>query len=102
MGRPSRKPKNPKRCSWSITRATGANEYEPRRHEEHGVSFFASVPSVSPWFVIKEDVMRRALLAIIGLVTLVQVSGYGQAARLHPHRIAVFGSSVANGRGDEF
>ena len=46
--------------------------------------------------------MRRILLAIIGLVTLVQVSGYGQAARLHPHRIAVFGSSVANGRGDEF
>ena len=46
--------------------------------------------------------MRRALLAIVGLVTLVQVAGYGQAARLHPHRIAVFGSSVANGRGDEF
>src|SRR6267142_7238543 len=46
--------------------------------------------------------MRRILLGIIGLVTLVQISGYGQAARLHPHRIAVFGSSVANGRGDEF
>jgi len=46
--------------------------------------------------------MRRALLVVVGLVTLVQVSGYGQAARLHPHRIAVFGSSVANGRGDEF
>src|ERR1043165_7363855 len=24
-----------------------------------------------------------------------------RSARLHPHRIAVFGSSVANGRGDE-
>jgi len=46
--------------------------------------------------------MRRILLAIVGLITLVQISGYGQAARLHPHRIAVFGSSVANGRGDEF
>jgi hypothetical protein len=46
--------------------------------------------------------MRRILLTIVGLVTLVQVSGYGQATRLHPHRIAVFGSSVANGRGDEF
>ena len=46
--------------------------------------------------------MRRILLTIVGLVTLVQVSGYGQATGLHPHRIAVFGSSVANGRGDEF
>jgi lysophospholipase L1-like esterase len=46
--------------------------------------------------------MRRTLLALVGLVTLVQISGFGQAARLHPHRIAVFGSSVANGRGDEF
>jgi hypothetical protein len=46
--------------------------------------------------------MRRTLLALVGLVTLVQISGVGQAARLHPHRIAVFGSSVANGRGDEF
>jgi hypothetical protein len=45
--------------------------------------------------------MRRTLLALVGLITLVQISGYGQAARLHPHRIAVFGSSVANGRGDE-
>lgn len=46
--------------------------------------------------------MRRTLLVLVGLVTLVQISGFGQAARLHPHRIAVFGSSVANGRGDEF
>jgi lysophospholipase L1-like esterase len=45
--------------------------------------------------------MRRTLIAIVGLVTLIQVAGHGQAARLHPHRIAVFGSSVANGRGDE-
>jgi hypothetical protein len=45
--------------------------------------------------------MRRTL-AIVGLVILVQIVGYGQATRLHPHRIAVFGSSVANGRGDEF
>jgi hypothetical protein len=46
--------------------------------------------------------MRRILIAVVGLVILVQVVGHGQAARLHPHRIAVFGSSVANGRGDEF
>ena len=46
--------------------------------------------------------MRRILVAVVGLVTLVQVVGHGQATRLHPHRIAVFGSSVANGRGDEF
>jgi lysophospholipase L1-like esterase len=45
--------------------------------------------------------MRRTLLVLVGLVTLVQISGFGQAAGLHPHRIAVFGSSVANGRGDE-
>jgi lysophospholipase L1-like esterase len=45
--------------------------------------------------------MRRIVVAVVGLVALVQVVGYGQATRLHPHRIAVFGSSVANGRGDE-
>ena len=46
--------------------------------------------------------MRRALVAVVGLVTLVATIGHAQqAARLHPHRIAVFGSSVANGRGDE-
>jgi GDSL-like lipase/acylhydrolase family protein len=45
--------------------------------------------------------MRRILVVIVGLLTLVQVASHGQAARLHPHRIAVFGSSVANGRGDE-
>ena len=46
--------------------------------------------------------MRRTLVALVGLVTLVTSIGYAQqAARLHPHRIAVFGSSVANGRGDE-
>src|ERR1043165_5435740 len=46
--------------------------------------------------------MRRILVAVVGLVTLAQLVGHGQATRLHPHRIAVFGSSVANGRGDEF
>ena len=45
--------------------------------------------------------MRRILVVIVGLLTLAQVASHGQAARLHPHRIAVFGSSVANGRGDE-
>ena len=46
--------------------------------------------------------MRRTLVALVGLVSLVTSIGYAQqAARLHPHRIAVFGSSVANGRGDE-
>ncbi len=45
--------------------------------------------------------MRRILVTIVGLVILGQAVGHGQAARLHPHRIAVFGSSVANGRGDE-
>ena len=46
--------------------------------------------------------MRRILVAIVALVSLVPIVGLGQGARLHPHRIAVFGSSVANGRGDEF
>ena len=46
--------------------------------------------------------MRRILIAVVALVSLVPIVGYGQATRLHPHRIAVFGSSVANGRGDEF
>ena len=41
--------------------------------------------------------MRRILVAVVGLVTLAQLVGHGQATRLHPHRIAVFGSSVANG-----
>jgi len=45
--------------------------------------------------------MRRILIAVVALITLVPIVGSGQAARLHPHRIAVFGSSVANGRGDE-
>ena len=45
--------------------------------------------------------MRRVLVVIVGLLTLGQIAGAQQAARLHPHRIAVFGSSVANGRGDE-
>src|ERR1044072_992117 len=45
--------------------------------------------------------MRRVFVVIVGLLTLTQI-GCGQpAARLHPHRSAVFGSSVANGRGDE-
>jgi hypothetical protein len=41
------------------------------------------------------------LLTVIAVAGLTQV-GHGQAARLNPHRIAVFGSSVANGRGDEY
>jgi len=45
--------------------------------------------------------MRRILVAVVGLITLAQLVGHGQSTRLHPHRIAVFGSSVANGRGDE-
>jgi lysophospholipase L1-like esterase len=45
--------------------------------------------------------MRRILVVIVNFVILAQVVGHGQATRLHPHRIAVFGSSVANGRGDE-
>ena len=45
--------------------------------------------------------MRRLLPLLLALVVS-QAVGYGQAAKLHPRRIAVFGSSVANGRGDEF
>lgn len=49
---------------------------------------------------------RRLILALLAFVGLVQVLGQAQTpsqpARLHPRRIAVFGSSVANGRGDEF
>jgi hypothetical protein len=47
----------------------------------------------------------RLVLAIVAVAGLLQAVGYGQEpqapARLHPRRIAVFGSSVANGRGDE-
>ena len=44
---------------------------------------------------------RRFFLALVALASLIPIVAYGQAARLHPHRIAVFGSSVANGSGDE-
>jgi hypothetical protein len=43
----------------------------------------------------------RLALALLIALSFVQAVGYGQAARLHPRRIAVFGSSVANGTGDE-
>ncbi len=44
----------------------------------------------------------RMLLSILLALFVAQTVGYGQTAKLHPRRIAVFGSSVANGRGDEF
>jgi lysophospholipase L1-like esterase len=44
----------------------------------------------------------RLLLVLLAVVFINEAVGFGQAARLHPRRIAVFGSSVANGRGDEF
>ena len=48
----------------------------------------------------------RVALVVFAAVSLIQV-GQAQNApqpqtKLHPHRIVVFGSSVANGRGDEF
>jgi lysophospholipase L1-like esterase len=42
----------------------------------------------------------RIVLPLVAIAAFVVVA-HGQAARLHPHRIAVFGSSVANGTGDE-
>lgn len=42
----------------------------------------------------------RFVLAVLSVVGLLQAVDHGQAAR--PRRIAVFGSSVANGAGDEF
>ena len=44
----------------------------------------------------------RLMLALLAVAGLAQAVALGQAARLHPRRIAMFGSSVANGRGDEF
>ena len=44
----------------------------------------------------------RPLLSLLLALLVSQAVGYGQTAKLHPRRIAVFGSSVANGRGDEF
>ena len=64
----------------------------------------------------------RLVLGLLAAISLLQVVGYTQTAqapaapaaqaprpaqaaapaKLHPHRIAVFGSSVANGTGDEF
>lgn len=44
----------------------------------------------------------RPLLSLLLALVVSQAIGYGQTAKLHPRRIAVFGSSVANGRGDEF
>ena len=43
----------------------------------------------------------RFVLALLVAGALAQAGLIAQEARLHPHRIAVFGSSVANGRGDE-
>ena len=48
----------------------------------------------------------RVALVLFAAVSLIQV-GQAQNApqpqtKLHPKRIAMFGSSVANGRGDEF
>ena len=43
----------------------------------------------------------RVALAVLFAGALAQTGLVGQETRLHPHRIAVFGSSVANGRGDE-
>ena len=42
----------------------------------------------------------RLILAVLAVVGLMQVAGYGQTTR--PRRIAGFGSSVAFGTGDEF
>jgi hypothetical protein len=44
----------------------------------------------------------RLMLALVAVAGLAQAVALGQGARLHPRRIAMFGSSVANGRGDEF
>lgn len=43
----------------------------------------------------------RFVLALLVAGALAQAALIAQEARLHPRRIAVFGSSVANGRGDE-
>jgi lysophospholipase L1-like esterase len=42
----------------------------------------------------------RLVLALVAVTSLIQAVDHGQTAR--PRRIAVFGSSVANGTGDEF
>jgi len=42
------------------------------------------------------------VLALVAWVGVIQAELQGQATRLHPRRIAIFGSSVANGTGDEF
>ena len=42
----------------------------------------------------------RRVLALLAIVVLTQTVGYGQSQR--PRRIAGFGSSVANGSGDEY
>src|SRR5258705_13050993 len=85
--------RNPRRCSSSITLATEASA---------AGHFTACVGRVLLDPADQENPMRRILVAVVALVSLVPIVGLGQAARLHPHRIAVFGSSVANGRGDEF
>jgi lysophospholipase L1-like esterase len=44
----------------------------------------------------------QLLLLLLAVLLLDNVVGYAQqAAKLHPRRIAIWGSSVANGRGDE-
>src|SRR4051794_41938523 len=42
----------------------------------------------------------RMLVAVVAIVSLMQAVGHGQAPEAH--RIAGFGSSVANGTGDEY
>ena len=42
------------------------------------------------------------MLAFLAVIALLQGAGLAQTERLHPRRVAVFGSSVANGSGDEF
>src|SRR5471032_1577614 len=49
---------------------------------------------------IRSFVAGRVILALLAIVCLTQAVGHGQAA--HPTRIAGFGSSVANGTGDEY
>jgi lysophospholipase L1-like esterase len=44
----------------------------------------------------------RVVLSLLAFVAALHVEGHGQTARLYPHRIAVFGSSVAFGNGDEY
>jgi lysophospholipase L1-like esterase len=49
---------------------------------------------------VRQFAKCRLILAVLAVVGLMQVAGYGQTTR--PRRIAGFGSSVAFGIGDEF